>query len=355
MARDPDAVAANGLDPSTVLDSLGSAVAVVDRCRGTVLLENRAFGRWFPDGRADGNTIRARMGALDGHPGFPAGAANGAGPGRPCSFEATVPFEGRPRPVHVEIRAMAAEGMELLVVECTDISRHREIQAIMEVASEMTERSYADLHKRASNVEAFAAGMVPEAIFREWMELGAVAPRRFDNATVMFLDFVGFTEMELAADAIMTVMHLNDLFSTFDQIAESQNCRRIKTVGDGYMAACGIVEPDSGHARNVAHMALRIRDYLHARNRSHTHRWECRIGIGSGPCIGAVIGTGNFSWDVFGPAVNLAARVEGVSGPMEITVSEGTRELLGTGFSCEDCGVHDLKGFGRQRLYRLLK
>ena len=78
-----------------------------------------------------------------------------------------------------------------------------------------------------------------------------------------------------------------------------------------------------------------------------------RAARGAG--AGAVIGTGNFSWDVFGPGVNLAARVEGVSGPMEITVSEGTRELLGTGFSCEDCGVHDLKGFGRQRLFRLLK
>jgi class 3 adenylate cyclase len=150
------------------------------------------------------------------------------------------------------------------------------------------------------------------------------------------------------------VSELNDLFTNFDRIAEQFGCERIKTIGDAYMAVSGVPEPSPDHARNVARTALLIRRYLQQRNKSARHVWECRIGLGTGPVIGSVVGVQKYVYDIFGASVNLAARCEAQSGAMEITLGETTAQLIEEEFRLEPAGEVTLKGLGPQTLYRLL-
>jgi class 3 adenylate cyclase len=167
------------------------------------------------------------------------------------------------------------------------------------------------------------------------------------------LDFVRFTEMAISHDPSALVSELNDIFSAFDRIVEMFGCERLRTIGDSYMAACGLPEENPDHAANVAKVALRMRRYIERRNATHSEQWRCRIGVNTGPVIGSLVGIQKYVYDLFGPGVNLAARMESHSEPMKITVSENTWALTKDEFLFTERGEFDIKGFGTMPLYFL--
>jgi adenylate cyclase len=115
----------------------------------------------------------------------------------------------------------------------------------------------------------------------------------------------------------------------------------------------GIPEPDDAHAVNIAQAALRMRRYLEKRNAAHPEQWVARIGINSGSVIGSLVGVQKYVYDLFGPGVNLAARMESMSEPMMITMNEHTKALLENEFEISDRGEFEVKGFGMQHLWSL--
>ena len=128
-------------------------------------------------------------------------------------------------------------------------------------------------------------------------------------------------------------------------------CERIKTIGDAYMAVSGLPEPHPEHASNLAKVALRMRRYIERRNASSPHQWTARIGIGCGRVIGSIVGVQKYVYDIFGPAVNMAARLEQVAEGGEIALCSNAYERLRNDFVIADRGEVDLKGFGVQPLY----
>ena len=112
-------------------------------------------------------------------------------------------------------------------------------------------------------------------------------------------------------------------------------------------------EPNPDHACNIARSALLFVRYLKRRNETSEFEWTCRIGINSGPVIGSVVGIQKYVYDIFGPGVNLAARLEPLCGSMEILLSEHTYALIKNQFRVSDKGKHDIRGFGETHVFRL--
>ena len=139
----------------------------------------------------------------------------------------------------------------------------------------------------------------------------------------------------------------------FDRIVELYGCERLKTMGDAYMAVSGLPETNPDHAINLAKVALRMRRYIDRRNAAHPEAWRCRIGVHSGPVIGSVVGVQKDVYDIFGPGVNMAARMETLADPGQIVISEDTWKLVRDEFSCADLGEVAVKGFGTQRIFSL--
>jgi class 3 adenylate cyclase len=77
------------------------------------------------------------------------------------------------------------------------------------------------------------------------------------------------------------------------------------------------------------------------------------MGIHSGPVVGSIVGVQRYVYDIFGPGVNLAARMEALSQPMQITMTQATFDLVGKGFICGEGEEVEVKGFGRQMVYSL--
>ncbi len=194
---------------------------------------------------------------------------------------------------------------------------------------------------------------LPLKVIEELKETGSSAPEQFQNVSVMFSDFVNFTQMSTKICPEMLINELSEIFTVFDNIISDHGCERIKTIGDAYLAVCGMPEKDSEHAQKLVKAAVEMRDYLKQRNSNAELQWENRIGIHSGPVVGGIVGVKKYIYDIFGDTVNTASRIESASEPMAITVSQDTYDLVKNNFSFFDYKSMELKGKGILNLYRL--
>ncbi|MCW5738922.1 MAG: adenylate/guanylate cyclase domain-containing protein [Alphaproteobacteria bacterium] len=332
-------------EPATLLDAIASGVAVVAPRCWSVLVANARFNSWFPAVAGEGS-LTARVPELD-----IALATREISARDRHSFAVERRLAGRAIGFEVALSMMSGGN---LLVEVRDDSRRRRTELMLDSYSRLAEKSLRELQQEKARAERLLLNLMPRAVLQEMREFGTVSPQRFDGATALMLDFVDFSEMAVARDPAALVAELNDIFSALDRISEMFGCERIKTNGDSYMAVCGLPERNSDHAASVAHAALRMRGYIDRRNRANSNQWRCRIGIASGPVVGSIVGVNKYVYDVFGPAVNLAARLERIAAPMQIMLAKETAALLGGAFTCLPRAVCHLKGFGAHQVYELL-
>jgi class 3 adenylate cyclase len=168
----------------------------------------------------------------------------------------------------------------------------------------------------------------------------------FTEVTVLFGDLVGFTSLssKIAPDRLVEM--LNALFSRFDQSAYELGIEKIKTIGDCYMAVCGLPKPCPNHAEKMARMALRMVAATHEYGLERGLDLRLRIGLNSGPVVAGVIGRSKFIYDLWGDTVNLASRMESTGVPGEIQVTRSVYEQLKDEFEFESRGIVQVKGKG---------
>lgn len=339
---------ADALDLRQLVQSLSTGVAVIDGDTWSIVLENAKFFHWLPPGADPDAPLSERLPALN----VERAKTRLHDRGR-FTVETETRAGGRSVPLRVDLRPLAESDGSYILVECADISKEKESSYMLESYSKMSEKHRKELEREKERVEKLLLNIMPKSVYEELKDFGTTTPQRFDCATILILDFVGFTSMAISQDPSALVSELNDIFSAFDRISEMFGCERLKTIGDAYMAVSGIPDANTEHAQNVAKVALRMRRYLEKRNAAHPQQWRCRIGINSGPVIGSLVGVQKYVYDLFGPGVNLAARMEAMSEPMRITVSQSTQDLIKDDFVLIERGEFDIKGFGKQPLFYL--
>ena len=177
----------------------------------------------------------------------------------------------------------------------------------------------------------------------------------FDNVTILFSDIVGFTKKTSKESAEDIVKSLNDLFSRFDERAEQMGVEKIKTIGDSYMAACGVPSENENHALVMFNFALGMYKDLEEYNKTAKIKFELRIGLNSGKVIAGVIGLNKFIYDIWGDAVNVASRMESCCTPGHIRFTDSVRKNLekqhiSFDYKKEEC---DVKGKGLMMTYEI--
>src|SRR5262249_31149929 len=161
---------------------------------------------------------------------------------------------------------------------------------------------------------------------------------------VAFADIVGFTALSSEMPPQDVVALLNGLFSRFDQAAQELGIEKIKTVGDAYMAVCGLPHPVDNHAERMVRMAIRMVHSGGEHALEHRVPFRLRIGINSGPVVAGVIGRSKYIYDLWGDTVNLASRMESAALADTIQVTRAVYEQLKDKFTFEPRGVLDIKG-----------
>lgn len=211
--------------------------------------------------------------------------------------------------------------------------------------------THMELVLQRKKTEQLLANTLPEKVIQELKETGGSKPELFKNVSVLFSDFVGFTDMSSTVSPELLISELSDIFTAFDEIVETHECERIKTIGDAYLAVCGMPNEDPYHAKKIVQAAIEMVDYLKQRTSSSNLKWENRIGIHSGPLVAGIVGTKKYLYDIFGDSVNTASRVETASEPLRITVSQSTYDLISNAFNFTPRGPIELKGKGELNLY----
>jgi class 3 adenylate cyclase len=175
----------------------------------------------------------------------------------------------------------------------------------------------------------------------------------FAEVTVAFADLVGFTALSSEMPPQNVVALLNGLFTRFDQAAQELGIEKIKTVGDAYMAVCGLPTPVPDHADRMVRMAIRMVHICREHGLENRVPFRLRIGINSGPVVAGVIGRSKYIYDLWGDTVNLASRMESAGVADSIQVTRSVYDQLKDRYVFEARGTLDIKGKGEVEAWLL--
>lgn len=210
--------------------------------------------------------------------------------------------------------------------------------------------------KAKGETDALLRNILPDSIVeRLKAHPGEVIADSHDSASVLFADISGFVSLARRLGAAEVVALLNRIVIAFDALAELHGVEKIKTIGDAYMAVAGLPEPAPDHTRRLAALALDMQDTIARLDAEAGLGLQIRIGIASGPVMAGVIGAKKFSYDVWGDAVNLAARLEQQAAPGRVLACPCCRGLLEGYFEFESRGMIDIKGMGAKETWYVLR
>jgi class 3 adenylate cyclase len=176
----------------------------------------------------------------------------------------------------------------------------------------------------------------------------------FSEVSVLFADIVDFTVLSGGMSPKPLVALLDDLFTHFDELAHRHGVEKIKTIGDCYMAVCGVPDKRPDHAVALADLALEMIQSMTTFNQSRGRSLRIRLGLNAGPVVAGVIGRSKFIYDLWGDTVNTASRMESTGLPDRVQVTEAMQQALAAQFDLEARGEVEVKGKGRLRTWFLL-
>jgi len=215
-------------------------------------------------------------------------------------------------------------------------------------------KAYNSLDEEKKRSESLLLNILPEEVAEELKQNGRATAKHFENVTVFFSDFVGFTNLSMLLSPQELVDELHACFKGFDEIIAKYNIEKIKTVGDAYLAASGLPVPNDNHAEDVVRAAVEIRDFMLVRKKQFGDKtFEVRIGIHTDSVVAGIVGVTKFAYDIWGDTVNTAARMEQNSEAGKINISQTTYELIQSKFKCEYRGEIEAKNKGKQKMYFL--
>jgi class 3 adenylate cyclase len=212
-----------------------------------------------------------------------------------------------------------------------------------------------NLREEKKRSDALLLNILPEEIANELKQFGKSYARKHEEVTILFADIKGFSSIAETLSAQELVTQLDECFRAFDHIVDKHGLEKIKTVGDAYVAACGLPLPVADHAAKAVRAAIDMMNFINGFSVTRTIQdlpaFEFRIGIHTGPVITGVVGLKKFTYDIWGDAVNLAARMEQHGEAGKINISESTYALVKDKFTCVPRGKIAAKNKGEVEMY----
>lgn len=207
------------------------------------------------------------------------------------------------------------------------------------------------LAEEFERAEGLLLNILPAPVAQRLKDGERLIANNYDEVSVIFADIVDFTTASAQLVPGELVETLNLVFSEFDRLAEKHGAEKIKTIGDAYMVVVGAPDSNDNHAEVAVGLAVDMQKaVLELRGRTH-FEVNLRIGVNTGPVVAGVIGRRKFAYDLWGDAVNVAARMESHGEPGKILTTEITANALSDKFTVKPEGLRDIKGKGQIQVF----
>ncbi|HVG40854.1 MAG TPA: adenylate/guanylate cyclase domain-containing protein [Chitinophagaceae bacterium] len=211
------------------------------------------------------------------------------------------------------------------------------------------------LDRQKDEIEHLLLNILPSEVAKELQTSGNCTPRHYQNVSVLFTDFKGFTTIADKFTPQDLVKELNTCFMAFDNIIEKYGLEKIKTIGDSYMCAGGIPVEDEDHVYKMVKAGMEIQQFVDSYNNecliSGKECWHVRIGIHVGPVVAGVVGKKKYAYDIWGSTVNIASRMESNGAPGRVNISNTAYEQIKHRFTCSHRGKIHAKNVGEIDMY----
>ena len=196
--------------------------------------------------------------------------------------------------------------------------------------------------------------ILPGFAIQELKQTGKTAPRHHKNATVIFIDIVGFTKIAEKLNAEELVQELDYCFKNFDEIVIKHGLEKIKTIGDAYLCVGGVPVQKDSSTKDAVRASLDLLGFTKQWNAKRVKEgkapWDIRIGIHTGPAISGVVGKDKYSFDIWGDTVQIANRMESFGIPGEVNISQTTFEIVKDHFSFQP-NAKEVKDYNLPNMY----
>ncbi len=242
------------------------------------------------------------------------------------------------------------------ILECLGVSTPAFAFATFHYNAKIKEFTNAKLLKlERERSQKLLLNILPQQIAEELLLNGVSKPTFHEASTVLFTDFIGFSSKTIGVEPTLLTEVLNDYFIAFDDICKRHQLEKIKTIGDAYMAVCGVPIANQDHAKNCILAALEMIEYVkkyeHKALMNNALWFKMRVGLHSGSLVAGVVGKEKFSFDIWGETVNITARFEQKSESNRINISSTTFDLIRHDFECDYRGKIDIKNIGEVDMY----
>lgn len=211
------------------------------------------------------------------------------------------------------------------------------------------------IEQERQRAEKLLLNILPATVAGELKVKGFAQTQSYDQVSVLFTDFKGFSKIAEVMTPRELVADLDYCFKAFDSIVGLYGLEKIKTIGDSYMCAGGLPDPDPSHPVRVVRAAQAMQAFMESwqneRDREGKPLLEIRIGIHTGPIVAGVVGEKKFAYDIWGDTVNVASRMESSGEAGKINISGATYELIQEQFTCTHRGKILAKNKGEVDMY----
>lgn len=197
--------------------------------------------------------------------------------------------------------------------------------------------------------------ILPEKTAKELKETGKAKTKSFESVSVLFTDFKNFTQASEKLTPEQLVKEINHCYSEFDRIVSRHGVEKIKTIGDAYMCAGGLPDPNNTHPFDVVAAALEMAAFIEKNKIERMEKgepyFELRLGVHTGPVVAGIVGIKKFAYDIWGDTVNTASRMESSGEVGKLNISGTTYEFVKDKFTCIHRGKVEAKNKGLIDMY----
>ncbi|MEM8645748.1 MAG: adenylate/guanylate cyclase domain-containing protein [Pseudomonadota bacterium] len=198
--------------------------------------------------------------------------------------------------------------------------------------------------------ERLLLNILPAPIAARLKETEGMIADDYDRVAILFADIAGFTQMSGRLEPAQLVKLLNDVFNAIDEVVARYGAEKIKTIGDAYMVVAGLPIEDPDPDDTIAQLALDMVEAVGKfKDPISGEPVQIRVGINTGAVVAGVIGKRKFAYDLWGDAVNVAARMEATGEIGRIQVPDELAAALQDRFTFEPRGEIEVKGKGKMR------